>query len=1008
MSFANGNRVIKNSRATAASSTEQRTPLSFSTFRAVVQSGVVLAIDTEYQAAETLTVQFAARNLEGRRILKLYHSPAIAEPSDFTFKNYKAEIPAGLLSRWRRQPPGLLIPDRSPVRVLTDMFDLQGVRPVSRLDGYERLLREDFNPREGMWSKSSRRWRVPEIEICLVGHFLPADLARAFGHEFFDNIFEQAPYAPQIRLAGSRRLAFVTAGSVPDYHPIIEFAETVSGHFYAVRLRTVDTLFPFGSGSLERLSRTFVGAGKVPAFTTEEKCRMLEMFRERPHDAFGYAYRDVALTLLVYEQMERQDRAIYTSLGIPKEIAPPMRPTVGGRVSSFLVAATQQFAADSEILGKLRNLKSLMKAGGVQRFAAGADCSHFGEQTGAVHGGLLFNRTPTKLWHEAPLRDVDMRAAYSQTLQGKNAYWGRPVLLEPGARRITLRHAVNFVRQHADDDAWFIRVTGDITTIPNVLIPSTTDALTGENYRRRRRRRKSVVSQQRAPGPRFRGKLFSRRVESGVVTADTWAVIQVFPPRCLRDYENLVVDAIVFYPRSLVAESGAAYDQKFQQLHDEGLPWSAKLDPQISRIVETTKLDHEYIALKFPIGSCAKRIEEFRREARRTAGVGSGQELAWKLQVNSMFGVVASEHCVVNNAVLANQITAQARAEAFVLTMALNALQTITDGCLYRRDRIPRCTFAECLRRQPDYPLRHADETSGNPFYDPAEIPEDDAEFARWFATHAQQFLGISSEAASRILIHELEHKMTGDTGSPAFDGIALDGSGNHIKVTDSGDVWLIQDSKMRGYGDDSKVVLAPWIVEKYASDTLSGLPPVTRDRRLLKLVPAAQAARRVLKDAELSEVLLPLGFEDVVTKAYSMLKLSTFVFQTPRQLAAFERQIERLKRTNGVGLDLLVLRRSYNDHPGGSLSDGFCRLYQYVQTGGRDPSKAFNLREDHWSKTLKAEIRRRQRNLERNRNDARERLQVSMIVDPENRDRSMPGIILTQETAQRIVLENS
>ena len=405
------------------------------------------------------------------------------------------------------------------------------------------------------------------------------------------------------------------------------------------------------------------------------------------------------------------------------------------------------------------------------------------------------------------LRDVDMRGCYSEILQRKSVYWGQPVLLEPGAKPMTLRQAVDFVRRHADDDAWFIRVTGDIATMPNVLVPSTIDAVTNENYRRRRRRKTPAVRRRPSGGPRFRAKLFSRRIESGVITADTWAVIQAFPRKCRREYEGLVADAIVFYPRSLVAESGDAYDRKFRQVHDEGLPWQAELDFEVDHIVEKTKLDHEYVTLKFPIGDCTSRIEEFRRLARRSAGSGSGQELAWKLQVNSIFGVVASDRCVVNNAVLANQITAQARSEAYLLTMALNALQVITDGCSYRRDRIPRCTFAECLRRQSDYPLRHADESSGIPFYDPALIPQDDVAYTKWFRTHVQRFLGISSEAADRMLIHQLEHKLTGDTGSPAFDAIACDGSGNHVKLLHSESGWLVQESKMRGYGERSKAV---------------------------------------------------------------------------------------------------------------------------------------------------------------------------------------------------------
>jgi hypothetical protein len=41
-----------------------------------------------------------------------------------------------------------------------------------------------------------------------------------------------------------------------------------------------------------------------------------------------------------------------------------------------------------------------------------------------------------------------------------NLYCGRPIILEPGRLEWKLADAVDFSRQHADDDAWMIRVTG--------------------------------------------------------------------------------------------------------------------------------------------------------------------------------------------------------------------------------------------------------------------------------------------------------------------------------------------------------------------------------------------------------------------------------------------------------------------------------------------------------------------------------------------------------------------
>ena len=122
--------------------------------------------------------------------------------------------------------------------------------------------------------------------------------------------------------------------------------------------------------------------------------------------------------------------------------------------------------------------------------------------------------------------------------------------------------------------------------------------------------------------------------------------------------------------------------------------------------VTVERLDAEYASLRFPIGEQARRIQGFREEARKKEGKGSAAELGWKQHANSMYGVAASRHMAVNNVVLANVVTATARALAFAMSQSLNAIQTITDGCSYRRDQIPSGTFADCLATAPDYPIR--------------------------------------------------------------------------------------------------------------------------------------------------------------------------------------------------------------------------------------------------------------------------------------------------------------
>ena len=70
----------------------------------------------------------------------------------------------------------------------------------------------------------------------------------------------------------------------------------------------------------------------------------------------------------------------------------------------------------------------------------------------------------------------------------------------------------------------------------------------------------------------------------------------------------------------------------------------------------------EHVALRFDIGGLARKISDFRKEAKREFGKGSGAELGRKQQANSMYGVAASRYLVTNNVVSRDVITAKARA----------------------------------------------------------------------------------------------------------------------------------------------------------------------------------------------------------------------------------------------------------------------------------------------------------------------------------------------------------
>jgi hypothetical protein len=625
-------------------------------------------------------------------------------------------------------------------------------------------------------------------------------------------------------------------------------------------------------------------------------------------------------------------------------------------VSHLLVTAIAAKIAEDGGPGlSRRDVEALARPAGLALFTDDPRASRFGAETGGVHGGLLYSRSPTRLWHEAPgqLRDVDLRSCYSEISSRLDLYVGRPLILEPGGSTLTLAAAVELARRLADDDGWVIRGGGPITTIANVLVSSTEGAQAAAVTRNTRRtttiRQKLRACRRSQSSPAGRqptgARIYTGVVESGVVTAATWAVIQALPPAARAEYSALQAVSISLYPRRLAATNGPAFADLVDRLEADGPTWTAELDPETLEIVQRDRINTGHASFRFPLSEHAGRIRQLRQHARDREGKGSGPEMALKAHANTLYGALTSRHLPTNNFIAANQITAWGRASAFALGQTLNAVQTITDGCSYRRDQIPACSYAECLERMPDYPIRRAEDGDGVPFLDPATIPDDDAGFTAWYREHVRRFFEADDPAFLAVVgVHDLEHKRQGKDGPVAFDGLGCGSCGDYVKCRQRTDgTWEAADVAARGYGRQSRGALKDWLARTYRSDNLSELPPITTDRDLLSLDGAKQAARRVLA-AGVPRVILPLGMQMAKVKTYALIRPSAFLFQNPVQRAALIRQIERFAKDHGCGLELLAMRRGYQGRRHGSLVDVAEAVYRHIRGGGRNLRAALNL----------------------------------------------------------------
>jgi hypothetical protein len=270
------------------------------------------------------------------------------------------------------------------------------------------------------------------------------------------------------------------------------------------------------------------------------------------------------------------------------------------------------------------------------------------------------------------------------------------------------------------------------------------------------------------------------------------------------------------------------------------------------------------------------------------------------------------------------------------MTLALNAIQTNTDGSIYRRDRIPACTLRECLERCPDYPAKHVGEGDGIPFIDPQTIPQDEASFIEWYRRHVLRFFEAheNSELGRLLGLHRLAHKTNEGSQQIAFDGLACWGVANYVKCVKDGSSWSPVGSAIRAYRKESQKILAPWIIATVTRDRIDELPPITADMVLLKPKEAIRLARTLQRFESVSNPTLPMGYEHLLIRQLRLIQLSAFLFETPAQARAVRRAVEKIEAKLPLGLTRLALRGAYGDRPARSVSGAVLDLEEFVRTG--------------------------------------------------------------------------
>ncbi len=868
------------------------------------------------------------------------------------------------------RPSRQLTPDLCLATFVADLWDVHDARPTSREVGEDSLHKgEHEQPFANVsWNATTGRWKAPQIRLLIICHKLTSHLLRAIGHRALLQMLvpQTTGQGAAVKLKETNQLNFAVGSlSVSSTWPTVEYVQCDKA-IYGIQVETRDLKEVYGGGaeSLEQLRATFLhtrgnGTSAENSSVTTDSAQLV---------ARGLV--DVVDVMRIHDAMKQLDSQIRQTFEPGNAQLPAMRSTVGARVNSFV---------EVQVLGELARTASLRSRQFQRRHLGQGQRgklvsvlnSRYGEQPMQVHGGLLINRSPTQLWHEAPthLRDVDMKGCYPSIMRDMHVYMGRPLLWEPGRDRTTLATVVQQMSQSAPSDGWMIWVTGDVDV--NALIPSTRNARTRDNYTRWRAPKPSDSSGAR---------LYAKRIEAGIVTADTWLAIKLLPSHLRVQYENLSVESVLFYDKRRIGDSPEQFDELYLAAKTGQLPWGEVFNFATLTAQQTRFADESNVAYRFALGRVVVELESLRRAQPK----GSPADHAMKVQLNSIYGILSSKRLSAGNLIAANVVTACARARAFALAMSLNGILLITDGVVYRRDMVPAKSFRELLQADINYPLHHCVLTSPQ---SPSQVPLSDAEFARWYCRHAAAFFEVDVEPYRRLFELELEHKLAGEPTPGCFDGLACDGNGQHIKCLKNQRGWIPIDARLRGYGEQSKSILVPRIVEAYRSNRITDTFPCTTDRVELGV---RDAISFVAANTECRGQLaiVPVGFIREQPKTYRAIKVSGFVFDTPRQERCILRQASKFERSVGP-LDLLALRRRKHS----SLDHILQKLSCHIRSGGRDATKLLNLHAGHLSEKIRESARRSRK--ARNAKQATARRKLTLCISIPSGQRPMTGLQL-------------
>nr|AYO28744.1 hypothetical protein [Neotessella volvocina]AYO28767.1 hypothetical protein [Neotessella volvocina] len=176
--------------------------------------------------------------------------------------------------------------------------------------------------------------------------------------------------------------------------------------------------------------------------------------------------------------------------------------------------------------------------------------------------------------------------------------------------------------------------------------------------------------------------LLTHEIINGIITADVLKVLRkICSSQEWSDFKNMEVVSAVFYKKS---DFESDLDTFFKKIDMKNAKNAYRYNSKNQSIDDSRTRAWFSIPLKDFVGPLINERKNLKKLYKETlnSSYNSMQE-NYKLIINTLYGVLASPYFEIGNTVLANNITARARVNIWLLSRSLKGIQCITDGFQY-------------------------------------------------------------------------------------------------------------------------------------------------------------------------------------------------------------------------------------------------------------------------------------------------------------------------------------